>query len=352
MDLNAHQNFSKIDTENMLSHIDGLPAQLVTAYELGVSVRLPEMETVNRIVVAGMGGSAIGADLLAAYAMDQLSVPFFVHRDYELPAFAAGRETLVIVSSHSGNTEEALSAFEMACEQGCQMVVVTTGGALEQSAKQAGIPVIKFTHRGQPRAAVGFSFGLLASLLSRLGLIADIWGEIEETRAVLTTLQSRIRADVPLIQNPAKRQAGQFVGRHVMIFAGGLLAPVARRWKTQFNEVAKAFAAYEPLPEADHNTLAGIYHPAEQVGREYAMFLAASREHTRNQLRLQKTRDLFLLEGIATDTFNARGESRMAQMWSALLFGDYVAYYLSMLYDIDPTAIPPIAALKEAMAEE
>jgi glucose/mannose-6-phosphate isomerase len=352
MELNAHQQFSQVDTEDMLRHIDGLPEQFNFAYQLGLRLDLPKMEPVSTIVVAGMGGSAIGADLLAAYATDRLSVPLIVHRDYGLPAFAAGKDTLVIVSSHSGNTEEALSAFRAARERGCQVVVITTGGSLAEDAGQAGIPVMRFDHVGQPRAAVGFSFGLLLALLTRLGLIADASGEVEESRAVMSALQTRIEAEVPLMQNPAKRQAGQFVGRHVMIFAGSLLAPVARRWKTQFNEVAKAFAVYEPLPEANHNTLAGIYNPAEQVGHTYGMFLAASQEHPRNQLRLQRTRELFMLEGIATDSFNAKGDSRMAQLWSALLFGDYVAYYLAILYDIDPTAIPPIAALKEAMASE
>lgn len=352
MELNAHQQFSQIDTEDMLHHIDGLPDQLRFAYQLGMKLDLPRMEAVSTVVVAGMGGSAIGADLLAAYAIDRLTVPFIVHRDYGLPAFAAGEGTLVVVSSHSGNTEEALSAFETARERGCQIVVVTTGGNLAEAAGEAGIPVMRFEHVGQPRAAVGFSFGLLLALLIRLGLITDATTEVDETHTVLTALQKRIQADVPLMQNPAKRQAGQFVGRHVMIFAGSLLAPVARRWKTQFNEVAKAFAVYEPLPEANHNTLAGIYNPAEHIGHAYGMFLDAEQEHPRNQLRLQRTRELFMLEGIATDSFNAKGESRMAQMWSALLFGDYVAYYLAILYDINPTSIPPIAALKEAMAAE
>jgi glucose/mannose-6-phosphate isomerase len=352
MDLNTHEKFSQIDSEKMLEHIDGLPAQLKQAYELGMGLPLPDTQPIEKIVCAGMGGSAIGADLLASCLSDRLTVPFIVHRDYGLPEFAAGSGTLVIASSHSGNTEETLSAFKTALERKCQVVIVSTGGELEKEGKKAGVPVWNFEHVGQPRAAVGFSFGLLLALLIRLGLVADQKDEIEESYAVMTTLQSRIKADVPVLQNPAKRQAGQFVGRHVMIFAGGFLSPVARRWKTQFNEVAKAFAVFEPLPEADHNTLAGIYNPAQQVSQEYAMFLEASLEHPRNLLKLTKTRELFMLEGIATDSFNARGISRMAQIWSTLFFGDYVAYYLALLYDTDPTPIPPIVALKEAMSSD
>lgn len=350
MDLNEFQNFAQLDTENMLKHIDALPDQLDAAYHLGLSMALPATKPVERIIVAGMGGSAIGADLIAAYLADQLPIPILVHRDYDLPAFAAGPQTFVVVSSHSGNTEEALSAYKAARERGCQLLAICTGGRLEEVCRNAGIPVWKFIHTGQPRAAVGYSFGLILALLTRLQLIEDQTREVEIARKVMTFLQTRIRADVPVLQNPAKRQAGQFIGRHVTIFASGFLTPVARRWKSQFNEVAKAFAAFEALPEADHNTLAGIYNPEQHVCQEYAMFLAGSLDHPRNVERVANTRQILMLEGIGTDTFNAKGESRLAQIWSSLLFGDYVAYYLAMLYDIDPTAIPPITALKDQMS--
>ncbi len=351
MDLNDYKNFAQLDTEHMLTYIDELPAQLEAAYKLGLSLTLPAFQPVERIVVAGMGGSAIGADLIAAYLADRLSIPFLIHRDYNLPFYAAGSQTFVIVSSHSGNTEEALSAFETAQARGCQLLAICTGGKLESESHDAGIPVWKFDHSGQPRTAVGYSFGLLLALLTKLQLVADQTSEVNHTCEVMTSLQARIKADVPVISNPAKRQAGQFVNRHVTIFASGFLSPVARRWKTQFNEVAKAFAAFEVLPEADHNTLAGIYNPGQQVCQEYAMFLTASLELPRNLERVEKTRQLLMLEGIGTDSFNAKGETRLAQIWSSLLFGDYVAYYLAMLYDTDPTPIPPITLLKEELSQ-
>lgn len=351
MDLNDHEQFLQIDTENMLRHIDELPAQLEEAYQLGMALDLPMMQPITRIVSAGMGGSAIGADLLAAYLSDRLSVPFIVHRDYNLPAFAAGKDTLVIVSSHSGNTEEALSGFTNAIERGCQTIVISTGGKIVEAALNVDVPVWRFNHIGQPRAAVGFSFGLLLALFTRLGLVSDQSAELAHTMEVLKRLQERIKANVPVLKNSAKRQAGQFIGRNVMIFASGFLAPVARRWKTQFNEVAKAFAVFEVIPEADHNTLAGICNPPQQVFQQYAMFLNSSLDHPRNQVRMAKTREILMLEGIATDSFNAKGENRLSQLWTALLFGDYVAYYMAILYDTDPTPIPPIIALKEAMTE-
>jgi len=350
MDLNDNTNFPSLDRENMLAHIDGLPHQLLQAWKQGSTQPLPAMDPVERIVVSGMGGSAIGADLLASFLSDRLSVPMIVHRDYGLPEFARGKNTLVVVSSHSGNTEESLSAFEQAAKSGCQVVCISTGGKLQSKAEELGYPVWLFKHTGQPRSAVGYSFGLLLALFTRLGLVPDLSAEVEGAVEVMTALQEKIKADVPVLGNPAKRLAGQMIGRHITVFGSGFMAPVARRWKCQINEVAKALASFEALPEADHNTLAGTSNPHDQLAKELAIFLRAAADHPRNLLRVDKTREILMLEGLGTDFFNARGETRLAQMWSTILFGDYVSFYLAMAYDTDPTPIPPIAALKESLA--
>lgn len=349
MDLNESAKFSTLDRENMLAYIDELPQQLSQALKLGMAQPLTAMEPVERIIVSGMGGSAIGADLLASFLSDRLSVPMIVHRDYGLPEFARGTSTLVVVSSHSGNTEESLSAFEQAVKNHCQVVGICTGGKLQKKAEELGYAVWLFKHTGQPRSAVGYSFGLLLALFTRLGLVADLAAEVENTVKVMTALQEKIKIDVPVLGNPAKRLAGQMIGRHITIFGSGFMAPVARRWKCQINEVAKAVASFEALPEADHNTLAGTNNPHDQLAKELAIFLRASADHPRNLLRVDKTREILMLEGMGTDFFNAKGETRLAQMWSTILFGDYVSYYLAMAYDTDPTPIPPIAVLKETL---
>ena len=350
MDLNEHQHFAQIDREDMLGHIMGLPLQLEKAWHLGKKQPLTGIQPVERIILAGMGGSAIGGDLLAYYAADQLEVPFIVHRDYDLPACASGAGTLVVASSHSGNTEEVLSAFERALKNKCQLIVVCTGGKLEALAREHHVPLWKFEHHGQPRAAVGYSFGLLLALLTRLGLLPDPEGEVQAAIKGMRALQEKIDAPIPVLKNPAKRLAGQLIGRHITVFSSGFMSPVARRWKTQLNEVAKAFASFEYLPEADHNTLTGIWNPPGSETREFCLFLLAGEDHPRNLLRLEKTKRILMLEGIGTDLFTAVGETRLEQMWNALLFGDYLAFYLAMIYDTDPTPIPPIAALKEEMS--
>jgi glucose/mannose-6-phosphate isomerase len=211
--------------------------------------------------------------------------------------------------------------------------------------------VWKFSHQGQPRAAVGFSFGLLLALFTRLGLISDPSQELKGAIALMREVADSLGAHVPVKDNPAKRMAGQMIGRVVTVFASGCMAPVARRWKCQINEVAKAAANFEILPEADHNTVAGVCHPEEPLSREIRVFLQARSEHPRNQKRIEVTRQVMMVEGLNTDMVNARGETRLEQMWSTLLFGDYTAYYLAMAYDVDPTPIPPINAVKEAMQD-
>ncbi len=147
MDLNDFRDFKGLDTLNMLGEIDNLPDQLGFAYQLGLKHDLPEWEDFRQVVVAGMGGSAIGADLLASYCASLCLLPVSVHRDYGLPRFARGAETLVICSSHSGNTEETLDAFEAAREAGCRVIVVSTGGELAKRAKENKIPVWVFEHK-------------------------------------------------------------------------------------------------------------------------------------------------------------------------------------------------------------
>lgn len=295
-----------------------------------------------------MGGSAIGADLLAAYILPTCRFPVIVHRDYGLPEWAKGPETLVIASSHSGNTEETLDSFENALQAGCSLIAICTGGELENRAKAHGIPIWKFDHKGQPRAAVGFSFGLLLALISRCGFVPDPEDELLMTVADMRSQQETLSAEVPVSQNPAKRQAGQLVGRWINVYGSGILAPVARRWKDQINEIAKAGAGFEFLPEADHNALAGLINP-EVLMQTLTIFLHAPSDHPRNFLRSKLTRQGFMVEGLNSDVYKSNGESALAHQWTALHFGDYMAYYLAMAYGMDPTPVDALQNLKAAM---
>ncbi len=347
--LDNHQDFAKLDSQNMLGEIDSLPDQLNTAWKLGQTQPLPKPGTIKQVVIAGMGGSAIGADLLATYATPICSVPIIVHRDYNLPAFARGPETLFIASSHSGNTEETLTAFDAAVDAGCTIVAVSTGGKLAEKAAAIDAPLWKFEHVGQPRAAVGYSFGLLLALFVRIGLIPASEADVSQTVADLKSQQRHLRADVLAEKNPAKRSAGQAAGRWVTVFGANYLAPVARRWTGQINEIAKAGSNFEHLPEADHNTLAGVLYPEKVLLHTHSIFLRAASDHPRNRLRSNMTRKTFMLEALSTDTVDARGKTPLSQMWTTLHFGDYVSYYLAMIYRVDPTPVDALVMLKEKL---
>jgi glucose/mannose-6-phosphate isomerase len=350
MNLDETARLAQIDTDNMLSHIDGLPDQMEFAWELGSQLPLPEWQGIERVLIAGMGGSAIGADLVAAYIAPNCQLPVIVHRNYSLPAWAQGENTLVIASSHSGNTEETLSSFESALEAKCRIFALSTGGKLAEMSEASGTTLWQFEHQGQPRAAVGFSAGLLLAAFSRLGLVPDPEVEIKDTVQAMRSQQETLLAEVPTTNNLAKRLAGQIYGRWVMVIGADVLEPVARRWKSQISEISKAWGQFESLPEVDHNTLAGLEYPEQALSQIMALFLRAPSYHSRNLLRSNLTKTAFMVEGLNTDFIDAQGSNPLAQQWTALHLGDYTAFYLAMAYGIDPTGIPTIEMLKKQMS--
>jgi glucose/mannose-6-phosphate isomerase len=349
MNLNKPDSFLQLDPQGMIAEIDSLPAQLEAAWKLGLSQPKPFDAQIRQVLVAGVGGSAIGADLLAAYVGPRCRAPVIIHRDYGLPAWACGPDTLVIASSHSGNTEETLSTFEQGQARGCRCLVITTGGKLAQAARQSSIPLWTFVHSGAPRSAVGFSFGLLLAALIQTDLLPDrdrVTADVNETVIAMRRQQLEIQANVPVAQNFAKRLARHLVGHLASILGAGVLAPVARRWKGQFNELAKAWATFDALPEANHNTLAGMLNPVRLLPQAMMLFLSAPSDLPRNRLRAELMHDSLLQQGLKAELITAQGESSLAHQWTSLHLGDYVSYYLAMAYGIDPTPILAIDALK------
>jgi glucose/mannose-6-phosphate isomerase len=181
-------------------------------------------------------------------------------------------------------------------------------------------------------------------------LILDPSHDLDQAIEAMRKVREKNAVGVPAALNPAKRYAGQLMGRWVTVFGAGLMAPVARRLKTQINEIAKAAANFEFLPEADHNALAGTLHP-EEVLMPHTMnlFLRSPSDHPRNRKRLDLTKQAFMLEGLNTDFLDARGRSPLANMWTQILFGDYMAYYLAMGYGVDPTPVDALVNLKQSL---
>jgi glucose/mannose-6-phosphate isomerase len=350
MNLDDLDHFRALDSQNFLHDIDTLPDQVAEAWALGSGYDLPAAYRAPRqVVVTGMGGSAIGGALAQAVVGGECTAPLSVVRDYRLPAYV-GPETLVIASSHSGNTEETLSAAEAALGRGARVMAITRGGKLGALAEARGLPVWRFQHTGQPRAAVGYSFMLTLAALFKAGLIGDLSAQVAEAVAAMRAQQPQFRAETPVVNNPAKRMAGQLMERIGAIYGADYLAPVARRWKGQLNEVGKSLALFDELPEMDHNAVVGTMFPEQTLSKVMVLFLRSAHEHPRNRLRVDVTREIFMTAGFNTDVIDANGPSPLADMLTVLHYGDYAAYYLAMCYDIDPSPVPQIDYLKQQLA--
>lgn len=353
MNLDDLTHLHTIDRDNMLGHIDALPDQFQQAWDLAHTLDLPAShQSPRQILLCGMGGSAIGGDLTAALIARTSPIPMLVQRGYDLPAYATGPDTLVILSSNSGNTEETLAAADEALGRGVRMLAMTTGGALADHAGAHGYPVWRFDYKSQPRAALGWSFGLLIGLADRLKLAPHLESDLAGAIALLREWKPRYTADTAAALNPAKRGAGQLVGRIPVILGAGIFEPVARRWKAQLNENSKIWAFYDPMPEANHNTVVGIDYPDKIKVSLLTIFIASPQfDHPRVWLRHDLTYRMCLESGIMTDKFQPEGDTALAQMLHAIQYGDYMSLYAAIAYDEDPTAIAPIVQLKEMLAQ-
>jgi glucose/mannose-6-phosphate isomerase len=339
----------RIDASDMLGRVRDLPRQLALARRVAASVELDERHRdVDLALVLGMGGSAIGAELVGGIAGDRLKVPLLVHRDYGLPAWA-GPRTLVIAASHSGDTVETLSGAAEVRRRGLPLVVASTGGALGRQAGSDGTPYLRYEASGQPRAAIGFGLGLVHELLVRAGLLADP----DPNGPAVEGLEAMLERNAPSVEtdtNPAKQLAWAIFGRIPIVYGAGALMAVAHRWKTQLNENAKAWAMFEPMPEANHNAIEGTLNPRELSDALYVVEVREREEPEHIGARYRVVEELLGERATNRSVYWAEGPSRLARTLDAVAMGDLVSVYLAILYQTDPTPVTLLAMLKERLA--
>jgi glucose/mannose-6-phosphate isomerase len=341
----------KLDPEGMLARIHEVPWQCQQAWQMAREFNLPqEYSDINKVLVIGMGGSAMGGDLVRSLVAPKARVPIIVHRGYDLPAFVDDK-TLVIISSYSGNTEETLSGFSQALETGAKKLAITTGGKLKKLADENSIPVLTFKYRSQPRAALAFSFLPILYFMQKLGVVGDKSAEVDEALNVLQKLSIKIDETRPVSKNPARQLAEKLHGHLSVIYGAGLLSEVAHRWKTQFNENSKAWAFYEVFPELNHNAVVGYQFPPELAEKIVVVLLRSELLSQRIRLRYEVTCELLKRAGVHYEFVDGEGTKPLSQMLSLVLFGDYVSYYLAILYRIDPSPVETINYLKEQLAQ-
>lgn len=351
MNLDDPELYRKNDPEGMLARIKELPWQCREAYRAALDFELPAgYRDIDNVVVIGMGGSAIGGDLLRTLVQSESKKPVIVHRDYGLPAFV-DEYTLLIASSYSGNTEETLSAFGPALKTGAKKLAMTTGGKLGEMAAANNIPVFKIEYKAQPRAALGFSFIPALGFMQKLGFISDKAADIEETVRVLETLSLKLDENSPASTNPAKQLAGRLYGKLPVVYGAGIASEVAHRWKTQINENAKAWAFYEVFPELNHNATVGFPYPPEVAGKIRVVMLRSPLFNERVKLRYEVTSELLKKAGVEYEYVDAEGESALAQVMCLVLMGDFTSYYLAILNRVDPSPVEVISYLKDRLAK-
>jgi glucose/mannose-6-phosphate isomerase len=351
VDLDDMAYLREVDPGDMASRISELPKQCRDAKEVASQCTLPEEYAGSEaIVILGLGGSAIGGDLVKTLVEGECRVPIFVSRQYDLPAFVS-EKTLVIASSYSGNTEETLSAFREALDRRARPLAITTGGKLAGMCRDQHLPVITFDYQAQPRAALGYSLVILLQVLHQLGYVRDMSADLEEAIGVMKAQQAEIGIEVPEEDNAAKQLARRLDKRVPVIYAGGHLARVARRWKCQVNENSKGWGVWEELSELNHNAVVGYEFPAAMASVGHVVMLSSNLYSPRLRLRVEVTGEILSDKGIPHETLEVRGRSPLSQVMWSIHFGDYVTYYLAVLRGIDPTPVKTIAYLKERLAQ-
>ncbi len=344
--------YAKLDPSGMGTHIEGLPRQCAQAWREALSLALPGgYRKAERIVVASMGGSAIGGELASDFLRASGGPAISVHRDYGA-APQVDRNTLVIGASYSGNTEECLRAFTASLAKGAMGVAVTRGGKLERLSKAKRLPLFTIAYESQPRAAIGYGIMPVLAITQTLGLTRRLDRQVKEALAEMDSLAKGLHPSVPTEQNPAKQMAEQ-IGEGVVIIIGSEhLTGAARRWKSQIQENAKSWAFHDALPEFDHNSIEGVSLPRGAAAHTIAIFLSSARFQPQIKRRIAVTRELLSKAGLETAVAEARGKGALAQILTSVLFGDYVSYYLAMRRGVDPTPIPNLNWIKERLAQQ
>jgi glucose/mannose-6-phosphate isomerase len=345
-------DLGKADPAAMHAMIAGLPKQCVAAMAITEqNDSAIAAKPYRSILICGMGGSAIGGDLLAAYLQDKTDCPVIVNRNYGLPRWA-GPSELVIVSSYSGDTEETLSGLDEAERRGSAIAAITSGGALLRRCRERGYPCVEIPGGLPPRGALGYSFFGILGLLLRSALIKDCREEVVETIRLLESLAQEYAPAAPAAGNRTKSLAQQLHGCLPVVYASvDSLAGAARRWANQFNENAKVLSYWALFPELCHNEIVGWEKLPELRQRTRVVFLQDQADHPRNALRMRTVKELLDPQCPGLLTVSSRGVSPLARLFSLIYLGDWTSLYLAYLNGADPTPVTRIAELKTRLQE-
>ena len=321
--------------------LEAFPEQCDAAVQLGGRFELPAMGDVDRVVICGMGGSAMAGEIARRFS----HVPLFVNRGYHLPSFV-DRNTLVIAVSYSGNTDETVAALEEGLDQDLPLACLSSGGRIEALAERHSLPFLSIPAGYQPRMAMGYLALPLLILLDRLNLMRTI-GPWKAVFAQLESVRARCGWRVDTGENPAKDLARKLHNKVPLIYGvEGNTDLVAMRWKAQINENAKQAAFWNVFPELNHNEILS-FTTDEFLSGFFLVLLRNTWDSKENIARMRLMEGIFEQRSIPCAEVYAEGDTELAQILSQVYFGDYVSFYLALLNRVDPTPVALIEQFKK-----
>ena len=343
-----------LDQGGMYDRIYDSPSQFKDALQRTRNVRIPDWDKddVNNIIVAGLGGSAIGGDLVRSYLADRLKIPIFICRNYTLPNFVDS-SSLVFVSSYSGNTEETLSAFEDASGKGARLICMTSNGKVGNIASRKRIPCVSLPEGYQPRAALGYSFVPVLAMLERLGFVDGEEKNINEAGEFLASNRDKYALEIDADKNEAKKLAMKLHRKLPVVYAScDRFDAVSTRWKGQLCENAKMLAFNNVFPEFNHNELVGWKVLSDYRDDLIVVILKDREDHPRIKARMEIVRRIIEEQKVEVVEEKSSGENLLSRMFSLIQLGDFVSFYLAVLNKEDPSPVEVIDYLKNELAKQ
>lgn len=339
-----------LDSQQMLSSIEVFNKQCTDAWDATKAIEFPDAyRNVNSIVLFGMGGSALGIDVVKSLFATELRLPVEIVNGYDIPA-CVNKDTLAILSSYSGTTEEVVTASRSILKHTKNVFVTSTGGDLEAFAKEHKLPAYifdpKFNPSNQPRMAVGYSVMAILGVFTSLGFLNVTDDQVREMAAFLEELNKSIGADVPDDNNQAKQLASKMNGHVPVLVSSEHLEGTVHVSTNQINENGKCFAARFPIPEMNHHLIEGLVHPREALDRLFFLFINSEHYHQRNRTRYTVTEEVVSNNNIEYAELKLAGPTPFIQAFELLMYGSYISFYLAILAETDPSPIPNVDFLK------
>jgi glucose/mannose-6-phosphate isomerase len=349
--LDKPERVKEVDRSDMLGDLVKTPDYCRDAIKRARQVIVPEKVNPKHIVVVGMGGSAIGGEILHDWLRDTLPTPIEVCRDYTLPAYV-NKDALVFVNSYSGNTEETLTAFLAAIRRKCTVTAVTSGGQLESFCKKLRVPHTIIPSGLQPRVAIPYLFFPLPVLMEKMGIISGIDDELEEAIQILERVAKANAPDVPTKNNRAKQLATELMDTIPVVYGFRQYSSIAQRLKAQFNENSKVHSKSEVFPELNHNETVGYEAPESLTKKMSIILIRDPQEPSEIRDRIETTTNLVFSRANKVLEIMAEGKGKLAKMFSVMCVGDFASVYLAILQNKDPTPVNIIDMVKSELAKK